>query len=145
MRSKTSFCNGALLRKNLTRFWPLWAVYAAAWLLAGPVTCFTSAFGRYYQSMEPALRYHRIVRDYLSTWCEFSQVGAVLAGVLFAMALFSYVTMPRAVGLFHSFPIRREKRKAVLDQLFHGGPGGGGGPGGLRPSGISGADRRGGL
>lgn len=109
MRSKTSFCNGALLRKNLTRFWPLWAVYAAAWLLAGPVTCFTSAFGRYYQSMEPALRYHRIVRDYLSTWCEFSQVGAVLAGVLFAMALFSYLAQPRAVGLFHSMPIRREK------------------------------------
>ena len=109
MRLKTSFCNGALLRKNLTRFWPLWAVYAAAWLLAGPVTCFTMAFGRYYQNMEPVLRYHRIIRDYLRTWCEFSQISAVLAGILFAMALFSYVTMPRAVGLFHSFPIRREK------------------------------------
>ena len=109
MRSKTSFCNGALLRKNLTRFWPLWAVYAAAWLLAGPIGCFTSAFGRYYQNMEPALRYGRLIRDCLSVWTEFSQISAVLAGVLFAMALFSYLTVPRAVGLFHSFPIRREK------------------------------------
>mgnify|MGYP000706588238 FL=1 len=47
MRSKTSYFNGALLRKNLTRFWPLWTVYAAAWLLAGPVTRFVTAFGRY--------------------------------------------------------------------------------------------------
>ncbi len=108
MRSRISFFNGALLRKNLTRFWPLWAVYAAAWLLMGPVTCLTSAFGRYYQHMEPAIRYHRIVRDCLSTWCEFSQASAVIAGVLFAMALFSYLTVPRATGLFHSFPIRRE-------------------------------------
>ena len=30
MQSKTSCFNGALLRKNLTRFWPLWAVYAVA-------------------------------------------------------------------------------------------------------------------
>lgn len=109
MRLKTSFCNGALLRKNLTRFWPLWAVYAAAWLLAAPVSCFTMVFGRYYQNMEPLLRYPSIIRDYLSTWGEFSQISAVLAGILFAMALFSYVTMPRAVGLFHSFPIRAWK------------------------------------
>ncbi len=109
MQLKTSFCNGALLRKNLTRFWPLWAVYAAAWILMGPVVCFTMVFGRYYQNVEPMLRYHWIIRDYLITWGEFSQISAVLAGVLFAMALFSYVTMPRAVGLFHSFPIRREK------------------------------------
>ena len=47
MRSKTSYFNGALMRKNLTRFWPLWAVYAAAWLLAGPVSRFVTAFGRY--------------------------------------------------------------------------------------------------
>lgn len=107
MRSKTSFFNGALLRKNLTRFWPLWAVYAAAWLLAGPVSRFVTAFGRYAEG-DAARRTAQLIRDLLETWTGFGLFLAVVAGVLFAMALFSYLTVPRAVGLFHSLPIRRE-------------------------------------
>lgn len=107
MRSKTSYCNGALLRKNLTRFWPLWTVYAAAWLLAGPVTRFVTAFGRY-ADPDTARRAGDLIRDLLNTWTDFGMLSGVIAGVLFAMALFSYLTMPRAVGMFHSFPIRRE-------------------------------------
>ena len=40
MQSKTSCfkcLNGILLRKHLTRFWPLWVLYAAIWTLAAPV------------------------------------------------------------------------------------------------------------
>lgn len=107
MRSKTSYCNGALLRKNLTRFWPLWTVYAAAWLLAGPVTRFVTAFGRYAEP-DAARRAGDLIRELLNTWTDFGTLSGVIAGVLFAMALFSYLTMPRAVGMFHSFPIRRE-------------------------------------
>ena len=33
MRSRTSFCNGPLLRKNLARFAPLWLLYTLALLL----------------------------------------------------------------------------------------------------------------
>lgn len=107
MRSKTSYFNGALLRKNLTRFWPLWTVYAAAWLLAGPVTRFVTAFGRYAEP-DAVRRAGDLIRDLLNTWTDFGMLSSVIAGVLFAMALFSYLTMPRAVGMFHSFPIRRE-------------------------------------
>lgn len=107
MQSKTSFFNGTLFRKNLTRFWPLWAVYAAAWLLAGPVTRFVTAFGRYAEP-DSARRTAQLLRDLLETWADFGLASAVVAGVLFAMALFSYLTVPRAAGLFHSLPIRRE-------------------------------------
>lgn len=107
MRSRTSYCNSALLRKNLTRFWPLWTVYAAAWLLAGPVTRFVTAFGRYAEP-DATRRAGDLIRDLLNTWTNFGTLSGVIAGVLFAMALFSYLTMPRAVGMFHSFPIRRE-------------------------------------
>ena len=37
MQSKTSYFNATLFRKNLTRFWPLWTVYAVLWLIAGPM------------------------------------------------------------------------------------------------------------
>lgn len=107
MQSKTSFFNGTLFRKNLTRFWPLWAVYAAAWLLAGPVTRFVTAFGRYAEP-DSARRTAQLLRDLLETWADFGLASAVVGGVLFAMALFSYLTVPRAAGLFHSLPIRRE-------------------------------------
>ena len=107
MQSKTSCFNGALLRKNLTRFWPLWAVYAVAWLLAGPVARFVAAFGRYAEP-DRILRAAELTRDLLSTWSNFGLFCAVVAGILFAMALFSYLTVPRAVGLFHSLPVRRE-------------------------------------
>ena len=107
MQSKTSCFNGALLRKNLTRFWPLWAVYAVAWLLAGPVARFVNAFGRYAEP-DRIFRAAELTRDLLSTWSSFGLFCAVVAGILFAMALFSYLTVPRAVGLFHSLPVRRE-------------------------------------
>ena len=37
MRSGTSFFNAALWRKTMGRFWPLWALYAAAWTFALPL------------------------------------------------------------------------------------------------------------
>ena len=33
MLSRTSFFNPGLFRKNMLRFWPVWASYAATWLL----------------------------------------------------------------------------------------------------------------
>ena len=38
MQSKTSFFNGTLFRKNLTRFWPLWA-WPPSWRPCSPWPC----------------------------------------------------------------------------------------------------------
>ena len=37
MQSKTSCFNGALLRKNLTRFWPLWGLWGLIWMFLIPL------------------------------------------------------------------------------------------------------------
>ena len=37
MRSVTSYFNSALYRKNLSRFWPIWALYSVIWLFALPL------------------------------------------------------------------------------------------------------------
>ena len=39
MKSGTSFFNSTLFKKNLTRYWPLWALYAIVWIYALPVRC----------------------------------------------------------------------------------------------------------
>ena len=37
MRSVTSFFNPTLYRKNLTRFWPLWAIWTVMWAFVMPL------------------------------------------------------------------------------------------------------------
>lgn len=107
MQSKTSFFNRTLFLENLRRFWPLWAVYAAVCLVAQPLVCFITAFSRNmpYSKAELSLELRRII---LSNNRELGVLVAVIFGLLFALALFSYMMSPRAVGMFHSFPIRRE-------------------------------------
>ena len=46
MLSKRSYFNAVLYRKNLARFWPIWAIYGAMWLLILPLR-FLTAFGRH--------------------------------------------------------------------------------------------------
>ena len=119
MQSKTSSCErsesvrcphccGTLLRKDLTRFWPLWAVYAAVWLVLLPLMQFVSLFGSSAAHQAPAQRAAGAAQNILSVGVTGGLILGVGFGCLFAMALFSYLCSPRAVGMFHSFPIRRE-------------------------------------
>lgn len=43
MRSKTSFFNTVLFKKNLTRFWPIWSFYLLLLIFQMPVTLFKQA------------------------------------------------------------------------------------------------------
>ena len=42
MRSVTSCFNSTLYRKNLSRFWPIWALYSVIWLFALPLNLLTT-------------------------------------------------------------------------------------------------------
>jgi len=112
MQSKTSCfkcLNGTLLRKNLTRFWPLWVLYAAIWTLAAPVYQFLTLFGVTARYVDSAAQLaDRSAAALLETGTEFGLWMAVLFGCLFAMALYSYLYTARSVGMMHSFPLRRE-------------------------------------
>ena len=46
MRSGTSFFNGALGRKTMLRFWPLWTLYTLVWLFVLPLSLLTRYFDR---------------------------------------------------------------------------------------------------
>jgi len=84
----------ALFRKNLKRFWPVWAAYLAIWGIALPLNVLTSA------------RYHDVVLvlDYL----QFGIILSAFWGLFSAMAVFSYLYNPRAAGTLHALPVRRE-------------------------------------
>ena len=103
MRSVTSYFNRELLRGALQRTWPLWAAYTLIWLLLLPVTLFIRLSDRHIVYSRPTLSY-----ELLSTGLPFGVMMAAVFGIFFAMAMFAYLTNPRATNGMHAMPIRRE-------------------------------------
>lgn len=103
MRSVTSYFNRELLRGALQRTWPLWAAYTLIWLLLLPVTIFIRLSDRHIVYSRPTLSY-----ELLSTGLPSGVMMAAVFGIFFAMAMFAYLTSPRATNGMHAMPIRRE-------------------------------------
>ena len=103
MRSVTSYFNRELLRGALQRTWPLWAAYTLIWLLLLPVTLFIRLSDRHIVYSRPTLSY-----ELLSTGLPSGAMMAAVFGIFFAMAMFAYLTSPRATNGMHAMPIRRE-------------------------------------
>ena len=101
MRSRTSFFDMRFCKHLLRRFWPLFLLWLALLLLAGPVGLNVNAH------QEPA----RVITDLRSDLLS-SGRGAVwlsaLMGALMAMGMLSYLYNPRDCGLINSLPLRRE-------------------------------------
>ena len=103
MRSVTSYFNRELLRGALQRTWPLWAAYTLIWLLLLPVTLFIHLSDRHIVYSRPTLSY-----ELLNTGLPSGVMMAAVFGIFFAMAMFAYLTNPRATNGMHAMPIRRE-------------------------------------
>ena len=102
MRSKTSWFNRTLFVKNLTRFWPVWALYAVLWAFVMPVNLLSSVR---YGGLNTAVRFAE--RDVLYMG-QATVLTTLLFGVLAAMCVFSYLYNSRSVGMYHALPLRRE-------------------------------------
>lgn len=101
MQSKTSCFNGTLFRKNLTRFWPLWALAAFIGALYPLAILLNLARGDWsLTAPEFTQMYYQVV----------SAVPAIdlVYAALCALAVWSYLYSARSVGLMHTLPIRRE-------------------------------------
>lgn len=92
--------SAALLKKNFTRFWPLALFYFAVQFFALDMPILSQAASR----SNKTYYLKGLVCDY-TTWAP---VFGVFFGLLFAMALFSYLMNHRPVAMLHSLPIRRE-------------------------------------
>lgn len=102
MRSKTSFFNKTVFWHDCKRFWPLTAGYTLVWLLLLPLAQFTQLSHDSYRN------WVNIQCNVLSIAVEGGYVLAFCFGILFAMAVFSYLTNARATNGLHALPARRE-------------------------------------
>lgn len=110
MKSKISFFNAGLFRSTLRRFWPLWTIHFAAWLLFLPVLTLMNNLGPNKST------------DFIFAICESavfaSSVVAFIMAILAAMAVFSFMYSSRSTGLIASLPVRRE---AIFGSAWLGG------------------------
>ena len=94
----------ALFRKNAVRFWPLWVGYG---VLQFFILDMNLIQGWGFQHMDAAAR-TEAMRDWVMGCTDSAAVLGGGFGLLFAMALFSYLMNSKAVNFMHGLPIRRE-------------------------------------
>ena len=104
MQSKTSCFNGAVYRKTLSRYWPLWAGAALILFFSMPYLIARIDSSMIYGGMPAAAVVATIALEATNSLPVFT----CLFGLVFAAATFDYLFTNRAAGLMASLPIRRE-------------------------------------
>lgn len=107
MKSGTSYFNSTLFKKNLTRYWPIWALYALIWTYALPVTCLMVQ-QQNWRGATVVQRVTAFAKDIPNMLEGFGPFMAFTFGILAAMGVFSYLYNNRSAGMIHSLPVRRE-------------------------------------
>lgn len=103
MKSKTSFFNKFLYLKNLTRFWPLWALPAFVMALFPIVSLLN--YGRYNDIMVAGK--WRMEKDLLEVINVAMPITQFIFAFLVAMAVWGYLFNNSSVNLFHAIPVSR--------------------------------------
>ena len=107
MPRKTSFCNAALLRSDIKRYWPLLFLYVAVWVVILPMQILSAS--RECDGVADGimtvlqLRQHNVIIRSIPA----SMVMSLLFGCFAAMAVWSYLMSGRTVGLMHALPVTR--------------------------------------
>lgn len=107
MPRKTSFCNAALLRSDIKRYWPLLFLYVAVWVVILPMQILSAS--RECDGVADGimtvlqLRQHNVIIRSMPA----SVVMSLLFGCFAAMAVWSYLMSGRTVGLMHALPVTR--------------------------------------
>ena len=107
MPRKTSFCNAALLRSDIKRYWPLLFLYVAVWVVILPMQILSAS--RQCDGVADGImtvlqmRQHNVIIQSIPA----SVVMSLLFGCFAAMAVWSYLMSGRTVGLMHALPVTR--------------------------------------
>lgn len=107
MPRKTSFCNAALLRSDIKRYWPLLFLYVAVWVVILPMQILSAS--RECDGVADGimtvlqLQQHNVIIRSIPA----AVVMSLLFGCFAAMAVWSYLMSGRTVGLMHALPVTR--------------------------------------
>lgn len=105
MKSKKSFFNKTIFWKNVTLYWPIWAVYAVILLLIQPVLLWLT---QYDTRNRVNYTYSDRLSDFVSIFNMEPHIVLIAIGaVLIGMALFHYLYNSKSANMIHSLPVDR--------------------------------------
>ena len=106
IRSKNGSFNLSLpvLRRDFTRFWPVWGSYLAIWCLILPIPILNETTAGF--ALENGLA-QDIQRIIINAGEHTSLVMSLIYGGLAAFAVWSYLYQSRSASLFHALPVDR--------------------------------------
>lgn len=106
MKSKTSFFNRTIFKKNVTHFWPIWVAYLGIMLLIGPLNIWQSATTEwYYEYYDEASRMYEIMYSAVQMMIDPITIF-VFAGAV-ALVVFSYLYSAKNANMIHALPVNR--------------------------------------
>ena len=102
MKSKTSFFNRTVFKKNVTLYWPIWVCY----LLYGMVKVPGQLWSRLQQQTDMTA-YARDYALYNSLRLEVDVAAIAIMAVVCGMALFGYLFTQKNAYMIHALPVTR--------------------------------------
>lgn len=105
MRSKTSYFNPTLFKKNLARFWPLWGGASAVGALFPLYLTMALIEGGFRSAAGKGLE---VTRLYYWALAYGVPIISLFYAALCALAVWGWLYNARSVGLYHSLPITRK-------------------------------------
>lgn len=109
MRSKTSCFNKTIFKKNITRFWPIWALYLAILFFSMPVSLFLRTRPNLISSGDTSSAADKLgsMLECIST--NLNPAIVFVFAILIAIAVFSYLYSARNCNMIHALPVKRNE------------------------------------
>lgn len=108
MKSKTSFFNKTIFKKNVCLYWPIWAIYSFVLFCSMPFVLWLEYNdGFRLTPLTAEQKFSRLV-DVLEMTPFYTTVIAFTA-VIVGMALFSYLYNSKSANMIHSLPVDRRE------------------------------------
>lgn len=104
MKSKISFFNKTIFLKNITLYWPIWAIYTMLLLFMQPIALWTQLHGNI-QSMEMHKLSNLFAVLHMDPYIGILACTAVIVG----MAVFHYLYSSKSANMIHALPVDRHE------------------------------------
>lgn len=105
MKSKISFFNKTIFKKNVTLYWPIWGMYTIFLVFVQPVMFWSRCYNsRFYDEYSYVNKLEDLIEViYLDVHVYFIAYMALISGV----ALFQYLYKHKSASMIHAFPVDR--------------------------------------
>ena len=123
MKSKISFFNKTIFKKNMTLYWPIWALYTLILIIAQPLLLWSDF---YYSHFYDAYPYIERLEDFLEVLYLDPHVYLIaIFALCTGMALFLYMYNHKSANMIHALPVDRTQlfgTNVISGLLFLAGP-----------------------